>query len=66
MERISLHDPIEAIYYLHEKDGRKLFQLNTMGRDSREIPGKVSQSIQLDQESAEQLVLILQRHFNMK
>jgi hypothetical protein len=64
LQRISLHDPISATYFLQELDGRKLFQLNTAGRPTRDKPGKTSQSIQLDRAGAEQLVSILRRHFD--
>lgn len=65
LQNIKLHEAIPAIYFCHEVDGRKLFQINTMGRKTRDIPGKVSQSIQLDQDTAKQLVEILTRHFGL-
>lgn len=66
LERMSLHDPIDAVYYRYEMDGRKLLQINTMGRPTREMPGKVSQSIQLDEHSSAQLFSILRSHFGFK
>ncbi len=48
MERNSIHDKIDAKYAVFERDGRKFIQIDTFGRDSREIPGKKSQTIQLD------------------
>lgn len=63
LTRLSLHDPIDATYYAYEFDGRKLLQINTSGRSSREMPDKVSQSIQLDEASARSLYEILKRHF---
>jgi hypothetical protein len=65
LQRFTLHDEISATYYLHELDGRKLFQMNTMGRDTRDVPGKVSQSIQLDKAGAQELIAILSRHFGL-
>ena len=65
MQRMTLHDEIEATYYLHDIDGRKLFQLNSAGRKTRELPGKTSQSIQLDEQGAKELVAILRRHFDI-
>ena len=66
MERPQVHDPIGARYYLFERDGRRLFQMNTYGRATRDMPEKVSQSIQLDERAARELVGILQRHFGIE
>lgn len=63
LNRFQLHDPIDAKYYVHEVDGRKLLQLSMFGRSSREIPGKVSQTIQLDEKAAKQLHDILKNTF---
>lgn len=66
MERNSLHDEIKATYSAFEFDGRVLFQIDTYGRTTRDIPGKKSQSIQLDREGARQLYDLLKTsfHFN--
>ncbi|OQM73477.1 hypothetical protein [Manganibacter manganicus] len=63
LQRTSLHDPIDATYYTYEVDGRRLLQINTAGRSDSVMPGKVSQSIQLDEGSALQLFSILKSHF---
>ena len=63
---MTLHDPIDATYFTYELDGRRLLQINTSGRKDREIPDKVSQSIQLDEDSAAQLFNILRDHFGLK
>jgi hypothetical protein len=47
MQRNSLHDEIEATYSVFERDGRVILQIDGYGRDSRQIPNKKSQSIQL-------------------
>jgi hypothetical protein len=65
-DRLTLHDPIQAIYYRYELDGRKLLQIDTSGRHTRENPGKTSQSIQLDETSARQLFDVLADHFGFK
>lgn len=64
-DRYAIHDGIEAKYFVFERDGKRLFQIDTHGRKSREIPGKVSQSIQLDQTAAKQLVTILSKAFDI-
>ena len=62
-ERHQLHDEVEARYAVFERDGRSFVQINTYGRSTREVPDKVSQSIQLDRDGAEQLVAILRKQF---
>ena len=64
-ERSSLHEEVEARYSVFERDGQGFVQINTYGRADREIPGKVSQSIQLDRQGAEALVGILQKAFGI-
>lgn len=66
MDRVSLHDEIDATYFAHEYDGRKLLQINTSGRKTRENPDKVSQSVQFDEHSGRQLFDILRKHFGFK
>jgi hypothetical protein len=65
-DRQSIHDAIEASYSVFERDGRTFVQIDTYGRDSREIPDKVSQSIQLDEKSARELLDILQDVFQIR
>jgi hypothetical protein len=64
-ERYQLHEEVEAKYAVFERDGKGFVQINTYGTTGREIPGKVSQSIQLDQRGAEQLTRILKQAFNL-
>jgi hypothetical protein len=63
MERNSIHDEISATYTAFENDGRVFIQIDSYGRDDREIPGKKSQTIQLDREGALALFNILKREF---
>lgn len=65
MDRNSLHDEIEATYTIFERDGRVLLQIDTYGRETREIPGKKSQTIQLDREGAIALFRILKQEFSL-
>lgn len=65
MDRNSLHDEIEATYTTFERDGRVFIQIDSYGRDTREIPGKKSQTIQLDREGAVALFNILKREFDL-
>ena len=62
-ERTQLQDEVEAKYAVFERDGRGFVQINTYGRADRKLPGKLSQTIQLDREGAEALVAILKKAF---
>jgi hypothetical protein len=42
-----------------------LLQLDTRGSETREHPGKLSQTLQLDRDRAQALVAILTREFNL-
>ncbi len=66
MERNSLHDPVEATYSVFGRDDRVLLQIDTYGRPGREIPGKKSQTIQLNEAGAKQLYEIMKREFGFK
>ena len=60
----SLHPTqIECRYMLNEIDGRRLIQLNTYGSDQRDIPGKLSQTLQFDEQSARELWATLGKSF---
>jgi hypothetical protein len=63
-ERYSVHDEIEASYFSFERDSRFLLQIDTHGRNTRENPGKQSQTIQLDTDGAYALYSILKREFH--
>jgi hypothetical protein len=66
MERNSVHDEIQARYTTFEREGRIFIQIDTFGRDSREIPGKKSQTIQLDRDGAFALYSILNQEFRFE
>lgn len=66
MDRNSIHDEIEASYTVFERDGRSFLQIDSYGRADREIPGKKSQTIQLDEQGATQLLSILKEAFGLK
>jgi len=63
MERNSLHEEIDATYTVFERDGRILLQIDSYGRRDRKLPGKKSQSIQLDRRGAEFLYALMKREF---
>jgi hypothetical protein len=66
MERNGLHDEIDASFTVFEYDGRVLVQLDTYGRSTRQLLGKKSQSIQLDEHGAAALVKILKSAFHFQ
>ncbi len=55
----SVHAPTKATYTSFEINGHKYFQIDTYGSESREMPEKVSQSIQFDEKMAELLISTL-------
>ena len=65
LERKQLHEEVEARWAAYDIDGAGFVQINTYGRPDREMPGKVSQTIQLDGTAARELVSILQRAFKL-
>ena len=64
-ERYMLHAKVFTTYSSFEHEGRKYFQIDTYGRADREMPEKISQSIQLDKDSAQLLVDLLKKEFDL-
>lgn len=60
-ERYVLQEEVEATYSVFEKEGEKFLQIETYGRDSRELKGKPSQIIQVNKASAEALIKLLEK-----
>ena len=50
-------------YRVVSTEGGALLQFDTSGSEERQIPGKVSQSLQLDEERAKELVSIVTKVF---
>jgi hypothetical protein len=63
IEPRRVHDGVVCGYAAADLDGRRILQLETYGSAERKMPGKVSQSIQLDQESARVLKRIIEQTF---
>lgn len=64
--RNTIHDKVCTTYTIFEVDGEKYVQIDTYGRVGRESPEKVSQSFQLDEETAQFFVNILCDEFNIR
>src|SRR5579862_9597086 len=65
LKRPKTHRTKVTCYWatLHSDDKGPLIQLDTRGSDEREIPGKLSQTLQLSKNGAEELISILRREF---
>jgi hypothetical protein len=63
-ERPKVHGSTKGTYFSfigpHDK---RYFVLETCGSEDRQFPGKVSQSLQLDEEGAGHLIQILREEF---
>ena len=63
-ERYDLHAPVECRFCVFtDERGDRILQLDTYGSRTRKIPGKVSQSLQFNADSARQLLQIIQKEF---
>ena len=65
MDRSSVH-AVDATYKTFERDGRKFLQIDSHGRAEREMPGKKSQSLRLDEKSARELFDMLRDFFQFR
>lgn len=59
------HDSAETTYSSGIVNDETIFQINMYGSDTRQDKGKVSQVIQLNRKSAEELVMLLKSTFNI-
>ncbi len=66
INRFQLHDEVDAKLFVQDFDGRRLMQISTYGRDSRQDVGKLSQTFQLDESAARELFEILKSEFSFK
>ena len=64
-ERNTIHEKVYATYSTFDSYGEHYVQLDTYGRSDREQPGKISQSIQFDRETAAYVVALLKREFDL-
>lgn len=62
-DRNSIHEKVYTTYSSFDSCGKHYVQIDTYGRSDRELPGKISQSIQLDKDSAAFLFDLLKREF---
>jgi hypothetical protein len=62
-DRNQVHGVVECGYTVFEHGGTRYLQLDTYGSQERQIPGKTSQSIQLNADSAGQLKALIEKTF---
>ena len=60
-QRNVVHDEVYSTYSVFEINGERYVQLDTYGRVGRENPEKLSQTIQLNRETAKFVVELLSR-----
>lgn len=63
--RNSVHKPVEATYTVFQEKEKTSFQIDTYGTPGRAMPGKVSQSIQVDEVMARHLLDLLKKEFRL-
>ena len=63
-DRNTVHEKVYATYSTFNSCGKHYVQIDTYGRSDREQPGKISQSIQLDEKSARYLFDLLKAEYN--
>ena len=64
-DHYRVHEPVDASYSILYEGENKYLQIDTYGSAERQIKGKTSQSIQIDDEMARELVSILKREFSI-
>ena len=65
-ERNFVHEPVKATYTSFTEDGKKYFQIDTYGSDSRKLKEKISQSIQIDKDMALELIKTMSKEFDIE
>ena len=58
-DRNSVHSKVRATYTVFTSGGEKYFQIDTYGSSERELKDKISQSIQVDKETAKELIRLM-------
>jgi hypothetical protein len=54
---------VDCYWKSFEAGGSRILQLDTFGSEERQIPGKLSQTLRLDEEQARRLVNLIDRVF---
>lgn len=59
----NIHSKVRATYSVFEDGGKRYFQIDTYGSATRDMPEKISQTIQIDRHSAMKLIALLAETF---
>lgn len=62
-ERNFVHEKVYATYSSFDNMGEHYIQIDTYGKSDRDLPGKISQSFQLDSETARFVYELLKNEF---
>lgn len=65
-ERNTVHTRVNATYSSYFINGEQYFQIDTYGNSDRQMPEKISQTIQLNKETATLLIKLLSEELNIK
>lgn len=65
-QRNSIHEKVDTTYTVFELDDQKYVQFDTYGRLGRENPEKISQSFQIDKDTAQYMIAMLSDEFGLK
>lgn len=60
-----IHEVVDCEFDIFTSEGEKIVQISTFGTDSRVAKGKVSQSIQIDKETAIFLINLFKQEFKI-
>ena len=63
-DRNTVHEKVYTTFSTFDSYGKHYVQIETYGRSDREMQGKISQSIQLDESSAKYLFDLLKKEYN--
>ena len=63
-QRVTVHSKARATYSVFEDGGKRYFQIDTYGSTTRDMPEKISQTIQIDRQSAMKLISLLAETFH--
>jgi hypothetical protein len=63
-KRYRVHREVDCEFAIFVRNDETYLQLDTGGSSERKFPGKTSQTIQLDHDSALKLITLLEQTFN--
>lgn len=64
-QRNSVHAKVNTTYSIVHDSGEKLIQIDTYGTNDRVMRGIVSQSLQIDRDTAQKLIEVFKKEFDL-